>query len=92
MKERAPIFQKGNEAFEIHWNHTQRRPEYELLQERTRRMKTLKEDVLNKQLELLRLQQTNPPPRLTEAGAQAKLDEQTEEMQNLMDAIENETL
>ena len=54
-------------------------------------MKTLKEDVLNKQLELLRLQQTNPPPRLTEAGAQAKLDEQTEEMQNLMDAIENET-
>ncbi|KAL1703892.1 hypothetical protein EV121DRAFT_291864 [Schizophyllum commune] len=75
MKERAPIFQK----------------EYELLQERTRRMKTLKEDVLNKQLELLRLQQTNPPPRLTEAGAQAKLDEQTEEMQNLMDAIENET-
>ncbi|KAL1742574.1 hypothetical protein HDZ31DRAFT_42929 [Schizophyllum fasciatum] len=75
MKERAPVFQKG----------------YDTLLERTRRMKALKEDILNKQLELLRLQQTNPPPRLTEAGAQAKLDAQTEEMQNLMDAIETET-
>ncbi|TRM62300.1 hypothetical protein BD626DRAFT_548675 [Schizophyllum amplum] len=75
MRDASPAFQTG----------------YERLQEQARRMRQLKENILNKQLELLRLQQTNPPPRFTEASATAKLDAQAEEMQNLNDELEYES-